>query len=73
MILFYIVLDVGYCWPVEEKVGNFNYRVASNFFLYTYDICSVSGVLISAISLLLLAIVILPFQTIINLLLLKSY
>ena len=55
------------------KVGNFNNRVASNFFLCTYDICSAYKKLISVMCSLLLASVIMFLQTIINLLLLKNY
>ena len=54
-------------------VGNFNNRVASNFLLCTYDICSAYRKLISVTCSLLLASVTMLLQTIINLLLLKSY
>ena len=55
------------------EVGNFNNRVASNFLLCTYDICSAYRKLISVIFSSLLSSVILFLQTIINLLLLKNY
>ena len=55
------------------EVGNFNNRVTSNFLLCTYDICSAYRKLISVICSLFLANVIMFFQTIINLLLLKRY
>ena len=53
------------------SIGNFNNRVASNFLLYTHDICSACRKLISVMCSLLLASAILFFQTIINLLLQK--
>ena len=55
------------------EVGNFNNRVASNFFPCTYDICSAYRKLISVMCSLLLASGIMFLQTIINLLLLKNY
>ena len=55
------------------KVGNFNNRVASNFLLCTYDICSAYKKFISVTCSLLLASVVMFLQTIINLLLLKNY
>ena len=55
------------------EVGNFNNRVASNFLLCIYDICSAYRKLISVMCSLLLASVIMFLQTIINLLLLKNY
>ena len=55
------------------EFGNFNNRVVSNFLLCTYDICSACRKLISVICSLFLASVIMFFQTIINLLLLKRY
>ena len=54
-------------------IGNFNNRVASNFLLCTYDICSAYRKLISVMCSLLLASVSMFLQTIINLLLLKNY
>ena len=54
------------------EVGNFNNRVASNFFLCTYDICSAYKKLISVMCSLLLASVIMFLQNIINLLLPKN-
>ena len=55
------------------EVGNFNNRVASNFLLCTYDICSAYSKLISVMCSWFLASFIMFFQTIINLFLLKSY
>ena len=55
------------------EVGNFNNRVASNFLFCTYDICSAYRKLISVMCSLFLASVVMFFQTIINLFLLKSY
>ena len=52
------------------EVGNSNNQVASSFLLCTYDICSTYRKLISVMC---MARVIMFFQTIINLLLLKSY
>ena len=58
---------------MEGVVKNFNNRVASNVLLCTDDICSAYRKLISVMCSLSLASVIMRFQTIINLLLLKSY
>ena len=55
------------------EVGNINNRVASNFLLCTYDICSAYRKLISLMCSLLLASVTMFPQTIVNLLLLKNY
>ena len=54
------------------EFGNFNNRVASNFLFCTYDICSAYRKLISVMCSLFLASVVMFFQTIINLFLLKS-
>ena len=50
----------------REKVGNFNNRVVASFLLCTYDIFSAYRKLISGMCSLLLASVIIFFQTIIN-------
>ena len=55
------------------EVENFNNRVASNFLLCPYDISSAYRKFISAICSLFLASIIIFFQTIINLVLLKRY
>ena len=55
------------------EVGNFNNRMTSNFLFCTYDICSAYRKLISVMCSLFLASVVMFFQTIINLFLLKSY
>ena len=55
------------------EVGNFNNLVPSNFLLCAYNIYSAYRKLISVMYSLFLASVIIFFQTIINLLLLKGY
>ena len=57
----------------RREVRNFSNQVASNFLLCTYEICSAYRKLISVMCSLFLASVIMFFQAIINLLLLKSY
>ena len=58
-------------WKGEFR--NFNNRVVSNFLFCSYDICSAYRKLISVMCSLFLASVVMFFQTIINLFLLKSY
>ena len=57
----------------RREVGNFNNQVASNFLFCTYDICSGYRKLISVMCPLFLSSVVMFFQTVINLFLLKSY
>ena len=73
MFLSYIDLDAGYSWSMEGEVGNSNIRMASNFLFCTYNICCAYRKLILVMPLLFLASVVMFFQTVINLFLLKSY
>ena len=73
VILRWIPASVDHWRGWGRGVRTFNDRVASNLLLCTYDICSTYRKLISVMCSLFLISVIMFFQTIINLLLLKSY